>query len=114
MDKEKVFPADSLFIVGHSRPAKEDAIAQTHGEFYLALVLDKATGCILDAQCNTILDLSSSFVRQMLLGKCLPNDLPLLESQIKNRYFALTQRPLIACLKDAANRYAEVRRRAGK
>ena len=69
---EKQFPQDSLFIVGHSRPAKEDAIAQTHGEFYLALVLDSATGCILDAECNTILDLSCSFVRQLLVGRCLP------------------------------------------
>ena len=41
----------------------------------------------------------------MLVGKCLPADLPALEASIRTRYFALTQKPLIACLKDAANRY---------
>ena len=35
------FPQDTLLVVGHARPAKEDAINLTHGEFYLALVLDR-------------------------------------------------------------------------
>ena len=51
------FPAQSLLVVGQARPAKEDAINLTHGEFYLALVLDGGTGRILDAECNTILGL---------------------------------------------------------
>ena len=28
-----------------------------------------------------------------------------LEQEIRSRYFALTQKPLIACMKDAYNRY---------
>ena len=32
----------------------------------------------------------------------------LLEKEIRSRYFAMTQKPLIACLKDACNRYAMV------
>jgi hypothetical protein len=31
-----------------------------------------------------------------------------LEKTIKERYFALTQKPLIACMKDAHNRYMMV------
>ena len=30
---------------------------------------------------------------------------PELEQEIRSRYFALTQKPLIACMKDAYNRY---------
>ena len=101
------FPGDSLLVVGQARPAKEDAINLTHGEFYLALVLERDTGRILSAECNTILELPRAFVRELLTGRCLPGDLPALESQIRTRYFALTQRPLIACLRDASNRYLE-------
>ena len=104
------FPQDTLLVVGHARPAKEDAINLTYGEFYLALVLDRKTGCILDAECNTILDLPRSFVQGLLVGCCLPTDLPSLEQSIRSRYFALTQRPLIACLRDASNRYSEITR----
>ena len=105
------FPARSLLVVGQARPAKEDAITLTHGEFYLALVLDGGTGRILDAECNTILGLPRVFVRQLLVGRTLPQDLPELEGEIRRRYFALTQRPLIACLRDASGRYEEALRR---
>ena len=109
--KSTVFPSGSLLVVGQARPAKEDAINLTHGEFYLALAIERESGCILDAECNTILELPRTFVRQMLVGRVLPRDLPLLEGEIRSRYFALTQRPLIACLRDASLRYEEALRR---
>ena len=50
-------------------------------------------------------------MRQLLVGRTLPQDLPELEGEIRRRYFALTQRPLIACLRDASGRYEEALRR---
>ena len=38
----------------------------------------------------------------------LAEELSALEAEIRERYFALTQKPLIAALKDAANRYRAV------
>ena len=105
------FSARSILVVGQARPAKEDAISLTHGEFYLALELDRDSGRIREAECNTILNLPRAFVRQLLVGHFLPRDLPFLEKEIRSRYFALTQRPLIACLRDASNRYEEALRR---
>lgn len=102
------YPKDSILIVGQAKPSRDDAIYMTHGEFYISLVLEKATGRILDAECNTILQVTGDFVRGMLVGKNLRTDLPALEAEIRSRYFALTQKPLIACLKDAANRYGAI------
>lgn len=99
------YPKDAILVVGQAKPSRADAIYQTHGEFYISLVLERDTGRILDMTCNTILDVTAEFVRDMLVGKRLPDDLPALETEIRTRYFALTQKPLIACLKDAANRY---------
>ena len=44
----------------------------------------------------------------MFLGKSIKTDLEEMERMIRERYFALTQKPLIACLKDAHNRYMVV------
>ena len=99
------YPKDTILVVGQAKPSRTDAIYQTHGEFYISLVLERDTGRILDAACNTILDVTAEFARDILVGRRLPEDLPALEAEIRARYFALTQKPLIACLKDAANRY---------
>lgn len=99
------YPENAVLVVGQAKPSRADAIYQTHGEFYISLVMERDTGRILDMTCNTILDVTAEFVQDMLIGKRLPEDLPALETEIRTRYFALTQKPLIACLKDAANRY---------
>lgn len=102
------YEQNTFLVVGQAKPSRDDAIYMTHGEFYISLVLDEK-GNILDMECNTILSVTKDFVFSMLVGKNLVADLPELEKQIKTRYFALTQKPLIACLKDASNRWTAAR-----
>ena len=96
---------ETILIVGGAKPSRDDAIYTTHGEFYISLVLERETGVILDMGCNTIVGVTAKFIEEMLIGRRLPEDLPALEAEIRSRYFALTQKPLIAALKDAANRF---------
>ena len=56
----------------------------------------------------TVASIVTYFVRQLLVGRRLAEELSALEAEIRERYFALTQKPLIAALKDAANRYRAV------
>lgn len=99
------YPKNAILVVGQAKPSRADAIYQTHGEFYISLVLERDTGRILDMNCNTILDVTAEFVRDILVGRRLTEELPEMVAEIRARYFALTQKPLIASLKDAANRY---------
>lgn len=99
---------DTLLIVGQAKPSREDAIYTLHGEFYISLVVEKDSGKILDIECNTILAVTRNFVASMFIGKSIKTDLDELERTIKERYFALTQKPLIACMKDAHNRFMMV------
>jgi len=99
------YPENTILIVGQAKPSREDAIYHTHGEFYISMVVEADTGRILDLECNAILDVTRSFAADLFIGKSLKDDLALLEREIHNRYFALTQRPLIACMKDAHQRY---------
>jgi len=94
----------TILIVGGAKPSRDDAIYTTHGEFYISLVLDYETGKIVDVGCNTIVGVTEKFVRDLLVGRDLCNDLPEIEADIRRSYFALPQKPLIAALKDAANR----------
>lgn len=103
-----MYEANTILVVGQAKPSREDAIYNLHGEFYISLVLEKDTGKILDVECNTILSVTKNFVASMFIGKSIRTDLDILEKEIKERYFALTQKPLIACMKDAHNRYMMV------
>lgn len=100
-----MYDADTILIVGQAKPSHEDAIYSLHGEFYISLVVKKASGEIVDLECNTILSVTRNFAASMLIGKSIETDLEEMERMIRERYFALTQKPLIACLKDAHNRY---------
>ena len=103
-----MYGKDTILVIGQAKPSKDDAIYNLHGEFYISLVLDKENGKIIDMDCNTILEVTKNFVASMLIGKSLKDDVAIMEKEIKERYFALTQKPLIACLKDAHNRYMMV------
>ena len=103
-----MYQSNTILVVGQAKPSKEDAIYNLHGEFYISLVLERETGKILDMDCNTILEVTKNFVVTMLVGKSIRDDVQELEREIKERYFALTQKPLIACIKDAHNRYMMV------
>ena len=96
---------NTILVVGQAKPSKEDAIYNLHGEFYISLIVERDTGKILELDCNTILEVTKRFVASMFVGKSLKTDVPMIEKEIRERYFALTQKPLIACMKDACNRY---------
>ena len=102
------YPNNSILVVGQAKPSRDDAIYMTHGEFYISLVVERDSGWILDVECNTILSVTSDFVASMFVGKNLKTDLQVLEAEIRSRDFALTQKPLIACMKDAYHRYITV------
>jgi len=103
-----MYEKNTILVIGQAKPSKDDAIYNLHGEFYISLVLEKESGKILDMDCNTILEVTKNFVASMLIGKSLKEDVAAMEKEIRERYFALTQKPLIACIKDAHNRYMMV------
>lgn len=100
-----MYDKDTILVVGQAKPSREDAIYSLHGEFYISLVVERNSGLILDMECNTILSVTREFAASLLEGRSLRTDMAEIEKDIKERYFALTQKPLIACIKDAHNRY---------
>lgn len=103
-----MYNKNTILIVGQAKPSKDDAIYSLHGEFYISLVVEKESGLIIDVECNTILAVTRDFAASLMIGKNLKTDMAEIEKEIRDRYFALTQKPLMACMKDAYNRYMTV------
>lgn len=100
-----MYGKDTILVVGQAKPSRDDAIFNLHGEFYISIVVEKESGRIVEMECNTILSVTSKFASSIVVGKSIKTDLAEIEKEIRERYFALTQKPLIACMKDAHNRY---------
>lgn len=100
-----MYGKDTILVVGQAKPSRDDAIFNLHGEFYISIVVEKEGGRIVEMECNTILPVTSKFASSIVVGKSIKTDLAEIEKEIRERYFALTQKPLIACMKDAHNRY---------
>ena len=74
-------------MIGQSKPSREDAIYSLHGEFYICLIVERDTGRILKADCNTILNTTRDFVASMFEGKNLLTDMEALEKEIRGALF---------------------------
>jgi len=95
----------TVFITGVAKPAKDDPIANDYQVFFLSLVVDRETDIVIDATCNTARDMTKDFIRSLLVGRNLTDELEEMVADIRHRFFGLAQKPLIVALKDAYNRY---------
>lgn len=101
----KTYPPDSVFVTGVARVSKEDAINAMYGTFTLSLVVDVKTGTIINCSANMIMSDTIDFLRQIIEGKNLVTDTDLITDLLKKRFLALSQKAVVAALKDAQNRF---------
>ena len=101
----KTYPPDSVFVTGVARVSKEDAINAMYGTFTLSLVVDVKTGTIINCSANMIMSDTIDFLRQIIEGKNLVTDTDLITDLLKKHFLALSQKAVVAALKDAQNRF---------
>lgn len=101
----KTYPPDSVFVTGVARVSKEDAINAMYGTFTLSLVVDVKTGTIINCSANMIMSDTIDFLRQIIEGKNLVTDTDLITDLLKKCFLALSQKAVVAALKDAQNRF---------
>ena len=103
---------NTIFVTGVAKVSKDDPIASSYQVFFVALILERETGEILDATCNTARDMTKNFINSILVGGNLLTGVDEMTSQIRNRFFGFVQKPLIAALKDAHNRFVVLNKHA--
>lgn len=99
------FNDSTIFITGQAKPSSEDAINAMYHVFSLSLIIDVDSDIVLNLACNTIMDETEDFIRELICGKNFVTELDLMIETIRTRFYALVQKTLIVALKDAHNRY---------
>ena len=102
---------DTVFITGVAKLAKDDPIASRYEVFFISLIVDKNTDRIVNLACNTASNMTEEFIRSLLIGRNIVEDLGAIEEGIRSRFFGLVQKALIVSLKDAYNRYIMVKKK---
>lgn len=102
------FPDNSLYVLGTAKIAKNDPIADQFHTFFVGLVIDRECGLIIDMTSNMVQPLTTDFIRSIIVGYRLDEELEAIVNQIEARFFGLAQKTVIAAVKDARNRYLMV------
>jgi len=99
------YSQNTIFVTGVAKPSKDDPIASSYQVFFLSLIVDKETDTIVDATCNSAREMTSKFIRVLLVGHNLVKETDDMVQEIRHRFLGLAQKALIVALKDAHNRY---------
>lgn len=102
-----MFPDNSIYIVGESKTSTHNAITQQYNGFFIALVVNRDTGEILDAECSSTIEITSNFVKALFTSKNITEADFLLE-QIESRYFGSSQKALMVAFKNANIKYLQI------
>jgi hypothetical protein len=100
-----MFDKDTLYILGTARVSGQDPIKMRDETFFIGLVVKEDTGEIIDATCNMVRELTTDFIRSIVVGYKLVDDLEGMIQEVDRRFHGLAKRAVIASLRDAKNRY---------
>ena len=64
-------PGEHICVVGDARPEKTNPIYLAHEKVILILVVERATGLIVDADTNMVCELTRRFLRSVFVGHSL-------------------------------------------
>ena len=90
-------PGEHICVVGDARPEKTNPIYLAHEKVILILVVERATGLIVDADTNMVCELTRRFLRSVFVGHSLVDDLEEIRNSLLDNYLGDSKR-------DALNR----------
>lgn len=103
---------ETILVTGVATPPKEAPITGISEVFFASFVVCRETDIIIDMSCNLIYQMPIDFIRPMLIGRNLAEDLDQMVEEIRSRFWGLSQKTLIVALKDAHNRYLTAKKNA--
>lgn len=100
-----IYGKDTIYITGTAKISGNDPIADVFDTFFIGIILDRNDGAIIDVTCNMVKDVTSDFIKSVLIGYNLMDETDKAIDEIKDRFHGIAQKAVIAALKDARNRY---------
>ncbi len=100
-----------IYVVGHARLPAETAAKHVYEMLSLGLALDKETKKILEVSCTTLPPYGGRFIREILLGKIIDQELDTIVEDIRSHYVCRTRNAILAALDDLLKRLREHEKR---
>ena len=104
-------PSELIFAAGMARPSSATPIAVQYDLLLVTFTFLRDTGIIQDAEANLVCAVTSEYLRQLLVGRCIYTQLEDILQQLDRTYLGIGGRTLQVCLKDA---YDKIQERGGK
>lgn len=104
-----MYDKETVYIIGHGKTNKDNAITQMFKIFFIGFVIDTKTDKVVDLSCSATIPTTSQFIISLFLGKPFDKYYEEIEREIKRRYFGSSQKAIIIAYKDALKKYLEVK-----
>ncbi|MEW9094521.1 MAG: DUF3870 domain-containing protein [Clostridiaceae bacterium] len=108
------YEKNTIYITGISRANSTDPITIMYNGFFLGLIINMDNGEIIDITCNAISNVTSDFIKSILVGYNLISDLDHMINEINSRFLGTAQKALIVALKDVHNKFLMEKKKISK
>ena len=105
---------DVIYIVGHAKLPAETTSKHVYGVLSLGLLLDRRTGRILEVSSTLLPSYGNEFVKELLLGKKIEEDIDAITAEIRSKYVCRTRNAVLAAVEDLLKRYQEHEKQSRK
>ena len=99
--------SDLIFAAGMALPSPSTPIAVQYDLLLLTFVFREKDGIILDAEANMVCDITSTYLRYLLVGRCIYTDVDQIIWEIEHTYLGISRQALLVCVKDAYSKICE-------
>lgn len=100
------FDKDTIFLVGDAKAPQNNPITEWYKFYFLALVIKRTNGQIVEAECSATIELTKDFVRSLFIGRNMDDDS--LIDEINDRYHGSSKKALAVAFKDAQKKYRQL------
>lgn len=103
------YDKNTIYILGTARIGKNDPISAMYEIFFVGIIVDRDSSEIIDITCNMVRDVTTDFIRSILVGYNLLNDMDDIVYSIQDRFYGMAQKSVIAAVKDARNKLVMIK-----
>lgn len=104
-----LYEKNTIYILGTAKIGKNDPISAVYNIFFVGIILERDSGKIIDSTCNMVRDVTTDFIRSIIIGYNLIEDIDQIVDEIQDRFYGMAQKAVIAAVKDARNKYIMIK-----
>ncbi|MBN6185450.1 DUF3870 domain-containing protein [Aneurinibacillus sp. BA2021] len=98
-----------ILVTGFAQLPKGTPLFETQKIFGCSLVMDRTDDRVVDASFTFLMDVTRDFIRELVIGRRLPDEWESLQQAIQEQFFVHTPGAVIQAIRIAIERYIEAK-----